>query len=133
MKRTVLILVSVLLILAFGSMGCKRTVPIQSYGNASVASYGNLNSSQVRDAIVRGASNIGWAIESDSPGLLTAKLATRQHTVIVEIPYSTSSYTIRYKSSINMLAEGGEIHRNYNRWVERLHRHINAELAKARK
>ena len=133
MKRTALILVLALLVLASGSVGCKRTAPIQSYGNASVSAYGNLSAGQVRDAIVRGASNIGWSIESDNPGLLTAKWTAREHIVTVDIPYSSSSYTIRYKSSVNMLAEGGEIHRNYNRWVERLQRNINAELAKAKK
>jgi hypothetical protein len=50
----------------------------------------------------------------------------------VAIPYDQRQYTIKYHSSTNMLEKEGTIHRNYNRWVERLDRNIAAEILRAR-
>lgn len=133
MKRNILILMFVLFTLAFSGTGCKRTVPVQSFGNANLAAYGSTSAMQVRDAIVRGGSNIGWQMSEERPGLIVAVWRARAHVVTVEIAYSASSYAIKYRSSENMLAEGGQIHRNYNRWVDRLQRNIDAELAKSKK
>lgn len=133
MKRNGLLVALVLCVLAFGVTGCKRTEPVQSFGNAGLSSYGNLSALQVRDAIIRGGSNIGWEMSEERPGLAVGVWKARTHVVTVEIPYTATSYTIKYRSSQNMLAEGGKIHRNYNRWVERLYRNINAELSKAKK
>ncbi|MDR0828119.1 MAG: hypothetical protein LBN33_09660 [Desulfovibrio sp.] len=133
MQRNALTLVLVIFTLALISMGCKRTVPIESFGNPGLSAYGNLSKTQVRDAIVRGGSNIGWQMSEERSGLVVGVWKAREHVLTVEIPYSTSAYEIKYRSSVNMNAEGGEIHSNYNRWVDRLTRNINAELSKAKK
>lgn len=133
MKRNTLFLTLTVLFFVFVSVGCKRTVPIQPYGNSGVASYGKLSEAQVRDAIIRGGSNIGWQMSPEGPGMVVGVWKAREHSVTVEIPYSRSSYNIKYRTSVNMLAEGGQIHRNYNRWIERLNRNITAELAKAKR
>lgn len=133
MKRTALLLLTVIFALAFFNVGCKRTVPIQTYGNPSLSSYGNLSQTQVRDCIIRGGSKIGWQMMDEKPGVVVGTWKTREHSVTVEIPYSTQSYTIKYRSSVNLLAETGEIHRNYPRWIDRLNRNINAELSAIKK
>ena len=134
MKRNVLVLTVLVLALAFMSVGCKRTVPIQDYGNSGLSSYGKLSANQVADAIVRGGSSIGWNMSKVSPGLVTATWTARDHSVTVDIPYTAQAYTIKYNSSTNFLDDGtGQIHRNYPRWIERLNRNITAEIAKLKK
>ncbi|MDR1360187.1 MAG: hypothetical protein LBJ82_04315 [Deltaproteobacteria bacterium] len=135
MKRSVLFLLCLTLAcLCALNTGCKRTVPINDLSNPSLSSYGNLSNNQVRDAIIRAGSKIGWLMQEEKKGLIVAKWDARDHSVTVEIPYSAKEYKIHYRSSVNMLDDGnGQIHRNYDRWVARLYRNINAELAQARK
>ena len=58
---------------------------------------------------------------------LTAEQVLREHTAEVEIPYSVTSFSVLYRSSINLNAGGGEIHKNYNGWVQNLAKGINAQ------
>jgi len=53
----------------------------------------------------------------------------RKHVAVVEIPYSSKSYTIRYRSSENLDEKDGVIHKNYNGWIQNLTRGINAQLS----
>ena len=46
-----------------------------------------------------------------------------------DIPYSTARYSITYKSSENLQAANGTIHKNYNGWIQNLTRGINAQLS----
>ena len=54
--------------------------------------------------------------------------------MVVEIPYSTTQYSLIYKSSINMNYEVLEgvpvIHPNYNKWVQTFSTAIRLELMK---
>ncbi|MDR0339870.1 MAG: hypothetical protein LBH65_06295 [Desulfovibrio sp.] len=132
MKRNVALSLFLILILCL-SMGCKRTIPIPEITNGSVSSYGKPSAAQVRDGIMRAGSIIGWQMVEERPGLIVATWRARDHSVIVEIPYSTTQYSIKYRSSVNLLAEGGQIHRNYARWVDRLNRNISKELSQSRR
>lgn len=135
MKRSVFFpLAMVLICLCFLGAGCKRTVPIQDLSNTSLSAYGNFTAAQVRDGIIRAGSKIGWQMQEETKGLVVAKWVARDHSLTVEIPYTAKDYTIHYRESTNMLDEGkGEIHKNYTRWVDRLYRNINAELAQMKK
>ena len=130
MKRNVLVLTILILVLTSVSFGCKRTVPIQDYGNSGLTANSKLTANQVRDAIVRAGTSIGWKMNAASPGLVTASWMTRSHSVTVDIPYTANEYTIKYRESTNLNAKNGEIHSNYNRWVDRLNRNIAAEIRK---
>jgi len=135
MKRYLLVptvLVLTVFALVFASSGhAARNVPIQNFGNANVS---GLTAAQVGDGIVRGGTSIGWQMNKVSPQLITATVNERRHSVTVEIQYSAKEYTIKYRDSVNMRAEGGgTIHSSYNRWVERLQRNIDAELARMKK
>ena len=135
MKRSVFFpLALVLVCLCVLGLGCKRTVPIQDLSNPNLSSYGNLTATQVRDGIIRGGSKIGWQMREEKKGLVLATWDARDHSVTVEIPYTAKDYTIHYRESVNMLDDGqGEIHKNYKRWIDRLYKNINAELAQIRK
>ena len=110
--------------------GC-TIAPIQNVENASVTTIANkpLTPEQVRAAIVRAGSGLGWIMKDASPGQLTGTIALRTHTAEVSIPYSATSYSIGYKSSTNLNEGSGKIHRNYNGWILNLTRAINAQLA----
>ena len=110
---------------------CNTLAPIQNVENVSVSSSSNkaLTPTEVRGAIVRAGAGLGWIMKDAGPGVINGTLLLRTHTAEVQIPYSSTSYGIVYKSSVNLQESGGKIHRNYNGWVQNLNRGINAQLA----
>jgi hypothetical protein len=112
-------------------VGCNTIAPIYNVSNTTVISPAGkpLSSDQVRSAIVRAGAGLGWIVTDVRPGVLNGKLLLRTHVAEVEIPYSPTAYSITYKSSENLGESGGNIHRNYNGWIQNLNRGINAQLA----
>lgn len=110
---------------------CMRCGPIQNVTDAPVPSASGkaLSSDEVRKAILRAGMMLGWQMNAGAPGKITGTLNVRKHTAVVEIPYSSRSYSINYKSSVNLSEEDGQIHNNYNGWVKNLARSIDANLA----
>ena len=110
---------------------CNTIAPIQNVDSVPVSNSANkkLSAEEVRAAIVRAGAGLGWIMKDAGPGTINGTLILRTHTAEVQIPYSAASYSIVYKSSINLQESGGKIHRNYNGWVLNLTRGINAQLA----
>lgn len=110
---------------------CMRCGPIQNVTDAPVPSASGkaLSSDEVRKAIVRAGTTLGWQMNAGAPGKVTGTLNVRKHSAVVEIPYSSRSYSINYKSSVNLNEEDGQIHNNYNGWVKNLAKGIDANLA----
>ena len=133
MKRTVLALLALTVVLCMTSVGCRKGTPIVEPSNPSISAYGKFTKNQVRDAILRGGTNIGWQMREEAPGVVLGTWTARESSVTVEIPYSERQYVIKYRSSVNMNEGPGTIHPNYNRWVDRLNRNISAEIGKIRK
>ncbi len=119
-----------LLALVASLAGC-AAVPVMNVENSSVASVSNhsLSASQVRDAIARAGASLGWQMKDMGPNLLQGTLHLRTHVAVVDIPYSTKEYSIIYKNSVNLKAEDGKIHKNYNGWITNLKNGINNQLA----
>ncbi len=112
---------------------CAVPVPIQNVDKAAVISAAGkpLSADQVREAIIRAGVGLGWIVKEAGPGKLVGTLVLRTHTAVVDIAYSTTNYSITYKSSIDLKESGGKIHPNYNGWILNLTRAINAQLAAA--
>jgi hypothetical protein len=110
--------------------GC-TSAPIMNVNEAAVSSASgkSLTSDQVRSAIVRAGAALGWQMKDEKAGLLIGTLQLRSHTAVVEIPYSPTSYSIKYRSSVDLDEKGGNIHKNYNGWIQNLTRGINAQLS----
>jgi hypothetical protein len=110
---------------------CNTMAPIQNVGNVTISAQANkpLTTEQVRGAIVRAGATLGWIMKDAGPGKLHGILLIRTHTAEIDIPYSASSYSITYSSSVNLQEGGGKIHKNYNGWIQNLNRGINAQLA----
>lgn len=88
---------------------------------------------QVRQAITLAAQAKGWTVAAPEAGKLVATLNVRnKHTVMVDIPYDSRSYSLIYRDSANMKygQMNGEavIHPNYNRWTQDLRVAIDHEL-----
>ena len=83
---------------------------------------------QVRSAIVRAGSGLGWQMTPVDPGLVSGRLALRGHVAVVDVRYSPKDFSITYKDSTNLDYANGQIHKNYNGWIENLDRDIRANL-----
>lgn len=80
---------------------------------------------QVRNAI---GNALGWQMTPAGPGLVNGRSALRDHGANVEIRYTATAFSIVYKDSTNLNYKDGQIHRNYNGWIENLDRGIRNEL-----
>jgi len=106
---------------------CARVQPIQNPQGQFVPP--GLTKTQVKNAILAGASTKGWHAQEVSPGVIDASITVRHHYAEVKIPYSTQTYAIQYVTSTNLKANSqGGIHRNYNKWVTLLNANIQANL-----
>lgn len=110
--------------------GCS-SAPILNVNDAPVANAAGktLSNEQVQGAIIRAGAALGWQMKMEGPNLLTGTLRLREHTAVVDIPYSSSSYSIKYRSSVKLNENAGSIHKNYNGWIQNLTKGINAQLA----
>lgn len=93
---------------------------------------GSVSKNDVRMAIIRAGTGLGWVIADNGPDALVGTLRLRKHTAVVDIPYSTTNYSIQYRSSINLNERDGTIHKNYNGWIQNLTNGIEAQLQLAK-
>jgi hypothetical protein len=119
-----------LIAIAFALLGGCRTAPIHNVSDAPVvvAAGKQATTDDVKMAILRAGGNLGWQMTQTGPGLINARIALRGHTASVDVNYNTKTYTITYRDSTNLDAGGGQIHKNYNGWIENLDRDIRAQL-----
>lgn len=110
---------------------CGRLQPIQNMKNQYVPH--GLTQQQVGKAIRSGAANIGWGSKQVRPGLIEASIVVRgTYHADVDISYTANSFNVTYKSSKNLNYDKttGAIHRNYNRWIANLVKHIQSSLSR---
>jgi hypothetical protein len=117
-------------VVVLGIVAC-TAVPIYNVSDvpATTASGKALTANQVRQGIISAGSALGWRMVDAGPGRLEGTLNLRTHAAVVDIPYSATKYSIQYKSSENLNAADGSIHKNYNGWVQNLDRGIRATLS----
>lgn len=84
---------------------------------------------QVTTAIMRAGSRLGWQMQPEGPGKIAGRLAVRQHLAVIDVEYDTKTYSIKYRDSSGLNAEGGTIHQRYNTWIHNLDRNIKSELS----
>lgn len=90
-----------------------------------------LTDAQVQYAIVSAGTGLGWVMTPVSPGLISGRLSLRDHVAVVDVRYTATTYSITYKDSTNLNYQDGQIHKNYNGWIENLDRDIRAALLRA--
>lgn len=130
-----------LIILAFGAgpAHARGSVPIVNLeGNAIVTPDGREFTLEevarrIRDAAA--AQQYSWAVTSSEPGKLQLSTLVRgKHTVVVDVTFDATTYSIKYSSSINMNYESKKgrelIHPFYNKWVQQLKQGIDMQMRK---
>jgi len=105
---------------------CSRTAPVLNIQHPIQAQYSN---DQVRKAIIEAGLARKWVMTPVAPGVINGHLYQRGHSADIRIDYTATSYKISYIGSQNLLASGGKIHRNYNRWVNNLDEDIKLRLS----
>ncbi|WP_207390734.1 hypothetical protein [Phytopseudomonas dryadis] len=83
----------------------------------------------MRRAILAALQRRQWTVQRADPGQIMASISRRSHQAEISIPYTASSYSIRYRDSHNLDYRNGKIHRNYNKWIHNLDRGIQQELS----
>ncbi len=106
--------------------GCVRTAPIEQVQTTVSAGH---TEAQVKSAILQAGVQREWIMSDAGPGVIKGHLQNRAHSADIKINYSATGYSINYVSSLNLMASGGKIHRNYNRWVHNLDKDIQVALA----
>jgi predicted small secreted protein len=110
--------------------GCNTMQPVQDVVDAPITSPGKpLTMAEVQRAIERAGAGLGWQIKPVKPGQLTGQLDLRTHRALVDITHNTKTYNIKYRDSTDLGAKDGQIHRNYNGWVQNLDKAIRAQLS----
>ena len=90
-----------------------------------------VSKARVGRAIIRGGHARGWVMKRAGASVIMGTLHVRDHVAVVSIPYSSRSYSIKYKSSKN-LTRRGYIHKNYQSWINLLNKSIQRQLASSR-
>jgi hypothetical protein len=119
-----------LLSVAFVALAGCNVVPIRNINDAPVVlgSGKAATADQVRTAIVGAGTGLGWTMTPTAPGLVTGRIVLRGHTALIDVRYTATTYTIAYKDSTNLDFRDGQIHKNYNGWIENLNREIRGNL-----
>ncbi len=125
MFRMALLVLFVMLPLA----GC-TSKPIMNISNEAivVASGRTATMDNVRDSILRAGAKLGWQMTPSAPGMVDGRLSLRDHIAMIDVKYDTRSFSIVYRDSTNLDFRNGQVHRNYNGWIENLNREIRTEL-----
>jgi hypothetical protein len=115
---------------ALVALAACTTAPIRNINDAPVVTGSGkaLTGDQVRVAIVGAGTGLGWTMAPTTPGLVTGRIALRGHTASIDVRYTPTAYSIAYKDSTNLDFGNGQIHKNYNGWIENLNRDIRTNL-----
>ncbi|MCS6896559.1 MAG: hypothetical protein NZM29_01175 [Nitrospira sp.] len=122
-----------LCIILVSLVGCRGGGQIYNVKDAPVttATGKEVTLDQVTKAIVEAGSGLGWTMTVVKPGQIIGTLRLRSHTAVVDIPYTTKTYSIIYKDSTNLKydAEKQTIHKNYRSWIENLDNAIKSRIS----
>ncbi|MGP9803099.1 hypothetical protein [Rheinheimera sp. NSM] len=116
----------VLALILLVSVPAVTAAPIENITDAPIGH--ELNIEQIKKAVLLAGSGRGWQMKETTDGQIEAVLNIRKHQAIVRIDYNLHSYSITYVDSTNLKAKNGQIHKNYNNWVNNLNNDIKKYL-----
>ena len=131
-------LLPLLIALLVFSVGCRKTAVTPSGGPAAEIQ-AIFTVQDMREAILKGCADKNWrAVEIDAQTIEATMDVRGKRSVVVSIPYTATSYTINYKSSVKMKYKaksdgGAAVHGAYNRWVKSLDQSIQAQIGQKKK
>lgn len=140
MKKVVQLLLAAAIGLGAVQAHARAPVPVVNHENVVVqpASGQAATREQVRKAIMAAAEATGrkWVISEPTPGRMLATYQVRTHTVVTEISYSATQFSVKYSDSVNMkYSPGGDtgtgmVHPFYNQWVQDFVHAVRMEMNK---
>ncbi|PJC85788.1 hypothetical protein CSW98_12065 [Vibrio sp. HA2012] len=108
--------------------GCNRIQPVMNIEDTPVAY--ELQKKEVKQAIIAAAEARKWMIKDVNKDEMTAEIYVRSHHAVIKIPYTAKYYSLIYVNSANLKYNSGNIHRNYNKWINTLNQDIKRELSR---
>ncbi len=113
-----------------------RSAPIATFDDVAIATSDGrkLTLEQVQRAVVRAASSRKWTASAPKPNVVRARYTKGRHTAVVDVVFTTKSYSIKYVDSTDLNYSEAErsIHPAYNKAVNELRQGIDAQLRIAR-
>lgn len=106
-----------------------RTAPVYNVESAPLNAPPTASLQDIQRAIIRAGAQRGWEMSPVEPGHLIGTLSRRDFTVVIDIRFTTQSYSITYKDSNNLNYDGTNIHSNYNAWIQYLQTDIKNQVA----
>ena len=111
------------------TLGACRNAPIESVEQAPLRASSAASLEDISDVVRRAASQHGWVVVQEEPGITTLKLTRGwDKWVTTRVQYDTKMVTIRYLDSENLnysVRDGKSwIHPGFNRWIDNLKRSI---------
>ena len=119
-RRFVLMLMALVTVAA---AGCRTTSVIDTEPSPIPP---KLTQWQIEEAILHAGDELGWDMQRQRPGLIVGTRVEGSRIAVVEIPYNSRTFRIRYKDSYNLNynATNHSIHKTYTSWVKKLDRAI---------
>ena len=110
--------------------GCRTPTPVYNVSNAPISTAkSNPSLDEIGKTIVQAGASLGWQMKQTKPGHVLGTLYLRTHVAVVDVNYTTTSYSIQYKDSTDLNYDGTNIHPNYNGWIQNLDNRIRAQLS----
>lgn len=127
-KRTLLAASVVVLLSA-----CHPVEPVYSVDHADVQ-YNmeqKISAEKVGSIIKKAALADRWVVKTMSDSKLRCTNSWKNHEAVIDITYSSQSYSINLVSSENLKEKDGMIHHKYNQLVHKLQHDIDHKLSQA--
>ena len=86
---------------------------------------------EIRQAIIKAGHKKRWVMNEKKPGELTGRYNPGRYSVEVAIPYTTKNYSILYRNSTGLKANGKKIHRKYKHIITELQNAIRTGITLA--
>jgi hypothetical protein len=79
-------------------VSCRKS-PIYNVNNATISAPKRVTLNDVRGAIERAGDGLGWKMQPTGHGQMVGTLNLRSHMAQVDIQYTTTSYSITYRTA----------------------------------
>ena len=123
------------LLAALAAVAC-QTQPVYDVDRAIIPREPGWTLEDMTRAIQRAGARRGWDMRILEEGRIEGRLRKPGTLAMIDVEYTTSEFSIRYRHSENLHYTGegasGKIHGNYNRWIYNLERDIRREFLRMR-
>ncbi len=128
-KGKYLFLLVILLSLIGSDARASRVEPIYNVVNHPIPTLAQkLPLTEISKSIMIAGVLRHWRIDPDGPGRMRGVYSHGKHEATIAITFSRQAFSITLVSSVDLLQNGNEIHRNYNRWIRNLEQDIDNQL-----